>query len=126
VAREKKRELKVLMPVTIIARDSEKEARAFRQEILDHADYEAAKNMLGELTTGGGSWPQHTLEEVILGIAGFKMTGTPDYIVDTATRLSAAGIDGLQLTFFNYLEDLEYFGERILPAMNEAGLRTFI
>ena len=123
-AKEKSRsEVKVLLPVVLIARDSEKEALAFRQKILDHADYEAAENMRSALLSGSGSYTKHTLEEVILGIGGFKVFGTPEQALEAFSRLSAAGVDGIQLVFFDYLEDLDYFAEGILPLLEEAGLR---
>ena len=40
-----------------------------------------------------------------------------------ANGLKKAGIDGVQLTFYDFREDLDYFAERILPLMKEAGLR---
>jgi FMNH2-dependent dimethyl sulfone monooxygenase len=43
--------------------------------------------------------------------------------VDDLLRLKAAGIDGVQLTFFDFEPDLAYFGEAVLPLMEEAGLR---
>jgi FMNH2-dependent dimethyl sulfone monooxygenase len=38
--------------------------------------------------------------------------------------LKAAGIDGLQMTFFDFEPDLAYFGEAVLPLMEKAGLRV--
>ena len=38
-------------------------------------------------------------------------------------RLRAAGCDGIQVNFFDYEPDLEYFAARVLPLMQQAGLR---
>ena len=38
-------------------------------------------------------------------------------------QLQQAGCDGVQLTFYDFAPDLEYFGEAVLPLMKEAGLR---
>jgi hypothetical protein len=35
-----------------------------------------------------------------------------------------AGCDGVQVSFFDYLPDLEYFGREVLPLMRQAGLRN--
>ena len=32
-------------------------------------------------------------------------------------------MDGVQITFYDFAPDLEYFGEAVLPLMKEAGLR---
>jgi FMNH2-dependent dimethyl sulfone monooxygenase len=38
-------------------------------------------------------------------------------------ELKEAGVDGLQLTFHDFKEDLQFFGDRILPLMKQARLR---
>jgi FMNH2-dependent dimethyl sulfone monooxygenase len=39
-------------------------------------------------------------------------------------KLQAAGCDGVQVNFFDYLPDLAYFGESVIPLMKQAGLRA--
>jgi dimethylsulfone monooxygenase len=117
------RSLKVLLPVVLLARDTEQEARALRQSILDHADYVAAENTLNDLTAGSQSWPAHTLEPVVLAIGGYKLVGTPEQVAETFEQLSAVGVDGIQLILFDYKHDIEYFAERIQPLIEARGLR---
>jgi FMNH2-dependent dimethyl sulfone monooxygenase len=119
------RRLKVVLPVVLICRDTEREALALRRQILEHADWEAAGTMLRSLTAGSGSWPRHTLEPIVLGIGGFKLFGTPDQAAETLVRLHAAGVDAVQLEFWRYLEEIDYFAERVLPLLEQAGLREF-
>ncbi|XYD12453.1 hypothetical protein R1A27_31390 (plasmid) [Methylobacterium sp. NMS12] len=49
--------------------------------------------------------------------------GSPEQIVDGFLKLKAAGLSGVQLTFYDFAPDLEYFGRKVLPLMREAGLR---
>ena len=51
------------------------------------------------------------------------MIGTPEQVVEQFVRLKRAGVDGLQLSFYDFKPDLEFFGDRILPLMKQAGLR---
>lgn len=44
-------------------------------------------------------------------------------MVEQFVALKRAGIDGLQLSFFDFKPDLAFFGDRILPLMKQAGLR---
>ncbi|MBL5973762.1 MAG: LLM class flavin-dependent oxidoreductase [Candidatus Leucobacter sulfamidivorax] len=120
------RRLKVLLPVVMLVRDTEEEAQALRQEILDHADYEAAQNTINGLTEGSKSWPDHTLEPVVLGLGGFKMIGTPERIADLLEQLGDAGVDGVQLILFDYKNDIEYFAEKVQPLLEERGLRDIL
>jgi FMNH2-dependent dimethyl sulfone monooxygenase len=49
--------------------------------------------------------------------------GTPEQVVEQFLLLKEAGVDGLQLSFFDFQPDLEFFGDQILPLMKQAGLR---
>ena len=51
------------------------------------------------------------------------LVGTPEQIVEWFARLNRAGCDGVQVNFFDYLPDLEFFGREVIPLMREAGLR---
>jgi FMNH2-dependent dimethyl sulfone monooxygenase len=52
------------------------------------------------------------------------IVGTPEQVVDGFQRLSDAGCDGVQVNFYDFLPDLEFFGERVVPLMQQAGLRV--
>ena len=53
----------------------------------------------------------------------YPLVGAPDNIVAEMTKLSATGIAGSALVFFNYLEEMPYFVQEVLPRMEQAGLR---
>jgi FMNH2-dependent dimethyl sulfone monooxygenase len=122
-ASQKGRSIRIVLPVVLVCRDTEREALDLRRRILEHADWEAAETMLRSLTTGSSSWPRHTLEPIVLGIGGFKFFGTPEQATDLLLRLNAAGVDGVQFEFWRYAEEIEYFGREVLPLIEQAGLR---
>jgi dimethylsulfone monooxygenase len=45
-------------------------------------------------------------------------------VVDKLVGLKQAGCDGVQVAFFDFAPDLEFFGEAVLPLMHQAGLRV--
>ncbi len=49
--------------------------------------------------------------------------GTPEQVVEQFKQLKDAGCDGIQINFFDYEPDLDYFAEYVLPLMKQAGLR---
>ena len=49
--------------------------------------------------------------------------GTPEQVVDQFIQLKDAGCDGMQINFFDFAPDLEFFGERVMPLLTQAGLR---
>ena len=56
-------------------------------------------------------------------LAATSLVGTPAQIVDRFIQLNDAGCDGVQVNFYDFLPDLEFFGKRVVPLMKEAGLR---
>jgi FMNH2-dependent dimethyl sulfone monooxygenase len=60
---------------------------------------------------------------VIGGNASRWHAGAPEQIVEWFRRLSDAGCDGVQVNFFDYLPDLEFFGREVLSLMRQAALR---
>jgi dimethylsulfone monooxygenase len=72
----------------VICRDTEKEAWAQYQAILDHQDPVAADNF--HATFAGGdqsSWKQTTRDQWVVG-GNVHLVGTPEQIVDWFIRLS--------------------------------------
>lgn len=51
------------------------------------------------------------------------VVGTPDDVVEELKRLKATGIDGSALVFLNYLAEMPFFVQEVLPRMERAGLR---
>lgn len=125
IAHEQKRDLGILGYGNIICRDTEKETKALLDHILEQGDWEVAKAVSGGLGSESGSFDKIKAlqERFILGYGGYPLIGTPEQIVDQLVELSHAGVDGMMVGFLDYVEELEYFGERILPLMKEAGLR---
>jgi FMNH2-dependent dimethyl sulfone monooxygenase len=51
------------------------------------------------------------------------LVGTPQQIVAWFGNLYEAGCDGVQVNFSDYLPDLAFFGQEVIPLMRKAGLR---
>lgn len=108
----------------VICADTEKEAKERRQAFIDHADPVALDNFYRFITGGDTvSWKGAMRDDLAVG-GNMQIVGTPEQCVEKMMRLHNAGIDGIQVNFYDYLPDLEYFGERVLPLMKEAGLRN--
>ena len=120
-----------------------------RKEAEDYAHYYAVEmadpdaleyfarqrsSTMSKSTKGGGSESDRELAATLAGqkkrrfpgmMAGtYPIIGTPDDIVAELHRISAAGISGSTLVFLNYLQELPYFIQEVLPRMEKAGLRS--
>jgi len=123
-AAELGRSVRTIINPMIICRDTEKEARDLYQAILDRADEGAIEGFFHSHATGDSqSWRGHERTERTVG-GNIQIIGTPEQVVDQLLQLKAAGCDGIQICFFDYESELEYFGERVLPLLHQAGLRV--
>jgi FMNH2-dependent dimethyl sulfone monooxygenase len=118
------REVKTIINPHVICRPTEREARVAYDSILANEDTEAADNFVRTFQSGDtASWRGHTRAQWVIG-GNVHLVGTPAQIVRWFARLREAGCDGVQVNFFDYLPDLEFFGRAVLPLMRKAGLRT--
>jgi FMNH2-dependent dimethyl sulfone monooxygenase len=117
------RKVKTIINPHVICRATEKEAHQAHQAILDHEDTVAADNFVQTFRGGDtASWRGHSRAQWVVG-GNVHLVGTPAQIVEWFGRLKDAGCDGVQVNFFDYLPDLEFFGKEVLPLMQQAGLR---
>ena len=112
----------ILNPM-IICRDTEREAIAYRDAIEAAADTKAVENFAEHGRTGDAqAWKGQRRQHRAIG-GNLHLVGSPQQIVDGFEKLKAAGLSGVQLTFYDFAPDLEHFGRTVLPLMHEAGLR---
>lgn len=57
------------------------------------------------------------------GAGGFPAVGDPDTVADVMARVREAGYAGLALGFVNYLDELPYFCDEVLPRLKRRGVR---
>jgi FMNH2-dependent dimethyl sulfone monooxygenase len=123
LAHNYRREVKTIINPHVICRATEQEARAAYASILENEDPVAADNFVRTFQSGDtASWRGHSRSQWVIG-GNVHLVGTPEQIVEWFARLNRAGCDGVQVNFFDYLPDLEFFGREVIPLMREAGLR---
>ena len=112
----------------VVCRDTEREARAaLDRYVVEHGDDVAVANMLRIF-----GMESETLEPAVLdafrfhfkaGHGGYPLVGTPAQIVERIETLSAMGVDGLLLSWVDYLGECRQWIDRVLPLMERAGQR---
>lgn len=120
--------VKIGVNAFIIARDTEEEAKAVLEEIIEKADPEAV-NAFGDAVKqagkaspeGEGNWAKSTFEDLVQYNDGFKtnLIGTPQQIAERIVALKAVGVDLILSGFLHYHEEIEYFGRKVLPLVRE-------
>jgi dimethylsulfone monooxygenase len=127
-AKANNHEVKIGVNAFIIARDTEEEATAVLQEIIDKANIDAV-NSFGDATReagaatkeGEGNWAKSTFEDLVQYNDGFKtnLIGTPEQIAQRIVELKNVGVDLVLSGFLHFIEEVEYFGEKVLPLVRE-------
>ncbi|KVE61351.1 dimethyl sulfone monooxygenase SfnG [Burkholderia vietnamiensis] len=112
----------------VIARDTEEEARAVLDDIIAHAHVEAV-NAFGDAVKqagkaspeGEGNWAKSTFEDLVQYNDGFRtnLIGTPQQIAERIVALKAIGVDLVLTGFLHFIEEVEYFGKKVLPLVRE-------
>ena len=123
-AAELEREVKTIINPMIICRSTEQEARAYYDSIVAAADVEAIEGFIGRRLSGDAKGWKTDLGAYRAVGGNMQIVGSPTQIVERFLQLKKAGCDGLQLTFFDFAADLEFFGSEVLPLMKQVGLRV--
>ncbi|WP_395322268.1 dimethylsulfone monooxygenase SfnG [Variovorax sp. UC74_104] len=112
----------------VIARDTEEEAKAVLADIIKHAHVEAvhafgdAVKQAGKASPEGeGNWAKSTFEDLVQYNDGFRtnLIGTPQQIAERIVALKAIGVDLILTGFLHFIEEVEYFGEKVLPLVRK-------
>ena len=121
---ERGRKLRTTINPMIVCRETDREARQYHAAILDAADHGAVEGFVSHQRSGDAvAWKAHGDKHRALG-GNIQIIGSPEHVVDKLVGLKRAGCDGIQVAFFDFAPDLEFFGEAVLPLMHQAGLRV--
>jgi FMNH2-dependent dimethyl sulfone monooxygenase len=121
-AREGGRIVKTIINPMIICRSTEAEAREYYAAIVARADPGAIEGFLGRRASGDArGWSTDVGAYRAVG-GNIQIIGSPMQVASKLIELKKAGCDGVQLTFFDFAPDLEFFGHNVLPLLQEAGL----
>ncbi|CAN0628574.1 FMNH(2)-dependent dimethylsulfone monooxygenase [Burkholderia multivorans] len=112
----------------VIARDTEEEAKAVLDDIIRHADTEAVNAFGDAVKQAGnaspereGNWAKSTFEDLVQYNDGFRtnLIGTPQQIAERIVELKSIGVDLVLAGFLHFIEEVEYFGQKVLPLVRE-------
>mgnify|MGYP002656175186 FL=1 len=120
--------VKIGVNAFVIARDTEEDAQAVLREIVAKANVQAVKSF-GEATReagaaskeGEGNWAKSTFEDLVQYNDGFRtnLIGTPKQIAERIIELKKVGVDLVLSGFLHFIEEVEYFGEKVLPLVRK-------
>jgi FMNH2-dependent dimethyl sulfone monooxygenase len=114
---------KVIIFPLVICRPTREEAFAYRDAIVANADFDSIKAFTARHNAGDAQgWKEHVPADRILG-GHIQIIGSPEDVADALGKLHEAGLDGVQLGFYDYEPELEFFAEHVLPLLEARKLR---
>jgi dimethylsulfone monooxygenase len=114
---------KIIIFPLVICKPTRDEALAYRDAIVDHADIVSVMAYAARHTGGDAhGWPKHVPADRVLG-GHIQIIGAPEDVADQIHELRDAGIDGIQIGFYDYAPDLDFFAASVLPLLERRNLR---
>ena len=119
------RQLKVWMSASVVLADTDREAGELVERYVAEADQPAVQNCI-DWTMSGAQMPPEARRHLVRSVAatpGLPLVGSVATISEKIGALSDAGIDGLALTWVDYVDGLEAFAELVVPELSRNGIR---
>jgi alkanesulfonate monooxygenase SsuD/methylene tetrahydromethanopterin reductase-like flavin-dependent oxidoreductase (luciferase family) len=129
-ARSFGREISVYTVGLVVCRPTQTEADDYyRHAIIENADWGAVEGMLAlkhitpqtlppdEYAAKRNYFASHA-------IGGYPFVGTPDRVAEELAGISKAGMTGIAVSFVNYLNEVPYFRDEVLPRLVQLGVRA--
>ncbi len=122
------REVKVWTNSFVVQRDTQEEADAYLQRYaVEYEDKESVEGWLAKQADQARLMPEAALKAMRLrfaaGAGGFPLVGTAERVAERLHMLADAGLDGVLLTWVDYVDGLNRFNRDVLPALEARGLR---
>jgi len=128
-AAELGRQIEVFTVGQVICRPSQQEAEDYYRHVnIEHADWGAIDGMLANKsitpqTIGDEEYDKKRRYFAANAIGGYPFVGTPDRVAEELAIINQAGVRGIGLSFVNYLAEVPYFCDEVLPRLQRAGVR---
>jgi FMNH2-dependent dimethyl sulfone monooxygenase len=127
-ARDLGRELGVYTVGVITCKPTQKEARDYYHHwSVELADWSAVDGILAIKNITPDTVPMEEFNlkrrQYTEGMGGLSIVGDPDQVAKQLADLSSAGLTGIAVSGVNYLEELPFFCDEVLPRLQRLGVR---
>ncbi|MBT3533718.1 MAG: LLM class flavin-dependent oxidoreductase [Rhodospirillaceae bacterium] len=114
--------------VYVVCRETEQEARDYlHRYVVEQGDDAAVNNMIRIFGAQSATLSDDVLEAFKFhfkaGFGGYPLIGTPEQIVDGMARLSDMGVDGMLISWVDYLAECRQWIDQVMPLLEQVGLR---
>jgi len=124
------REIEIFTVGQVICRPTQKEAEDYYHYAnIENADWDAIDGMLKNrnITRQNLSADEYDAKRRYFAanaVGGYPFVGTPDRVAEELEIISNAGVRGIGLSFVNFLSEIPYFCDEVLPRLARRGVRA--
>jgi dimethylsulfone monooxygenase len=128
-ARKYGHDVEVFSVGQVICRPTQREADEYhRYANIENADWGAIERMmeLRAITRNNTPPEQYTTKRQYFAanaVGGYPFVGTPDRVANDLATVGRAGVRGVAISFVNFLHELPYFCDEVLPRLERMGFR---
>jgi alkanesulfonate monooxygenase SsuD/methylene tetrahydromethanopterin reductase-like flavin-dependent oxidoreductase (luciferase family) len=127
--REHGRDIQVIGTAYIVCRPTTEEAVEFHHYYAnEHADWEAAEHLMELAGMHAQFFPPEHYERARERFAGghgmYPIIGDPDHVAGELARIAEAGFAGVGFSVFDYVGELRYLSDEVLPRLEALGVRA--
>ena len=122
------RQIQTIGITAVVCRPTLREAQEFDEYYSNEcADWDCVDYNLKLVGLYGGHMPADVLQlyrrRFAQGFGSYPIVGDPDHVAEEYARIHRSGIDACAITFFNYLEEMPFFCDEVLPRLEHLGVR---
>ncbi|MGH3359714.1 MAG: LLM class flavin-dependent oxidoreductase [Nocardioidaceae bacterium] len=119
----------VMTPSHVVCRPTREEAQEYLRYYADeNADWDAVDNLMRLQGMHSQSFTPDMLAmfraRFAAGHGTCPLIGTPDDVAAEIARYAEAGFAGMTLAFVDYIGELHYFAQEVLPRLEKLGIRS--
>lgn len=113
----------------VVCRPTREEAEEYyNYYAVENADWAAVENLMRLQGMHAQSFTPEMLETFQIrfaaGHGSCPIVGSPDDVADEIARFHKAGFGGMTLSFVDYVSELEYFAQEVIPRLEDKGIRV--
>ncbi len=128
LAKKDGREIGVYTVGVVTCRATKQEAQDYyHYSVVEHADWSAVDGILALKDISPRTVPMAEYltkrSQYAQGMGGLPIVGDPDLVASQLADLSHAGLTGIGISLVNYIEELPFFCQEVLPRLARMGVR---
>ncbi len=123
------RDLEVYTVGVVTCRKTMQEAQDYYHHVsVECADWSACDDIMAIKGLTPESMGREAFElrrsQFANGMGGLPIIGDPDHVANSFVRLHESGLRGIAVSMVNYIDDLPFFQQEVLPRLERKGLRA--